>query len=764
MSNRIIKSKFYFEEDLIETIGSVSDKKYSPLPFNNKLKYIGKEINRKDAKVKVSGKANYTFDVKLPGMVYAKILRSPYANAIIESIDDSRAKKINGVIGVIHAFNTNPIKWYHNSFLFDKHVRYEGDEVACVAATSEQIAEEALKKIKVKYKQLNFEIRAKESINSKLKIHKGGNIVFHSPAKYSRGNIRNGFKEADFIIEEEYSTQVVIHNPTEPHCSVVNWEGNKITIYDSTQGIFRVRKTIANVFGINPENVRVIDSYMGGGFGSKLETGKYTIMAALLARKFKRAVKITNNRREQNLALGNRPDSIQKLKIGFKQDGTITALQHRSYASVGAYPASGNCSWPLRTMYGCKNVTTEDYSVYTNTGRARPFRAPGHVQGTFALEALIDQAAKKIEMDPLEFRLKNFVGFDQFSRRLYTSKLLKEAYIAGAKRIGWDKREELKKNNTKFIKYGMGMASQIWWGGGGPPAHVKLEIDSKGKITAFAGSQDIGTGTYTFVAQVIAEVLEIPPDKIKVVLGDTQKVPYGPSSGGSTTAPSISPACRDAAEKLKSKLIDFAAVLMDENKNNLQYKNGAISTRNGNSKIIGFEEIVKQLNEDKISVMGSREANPDNFVIQSFGAQFAIVAVDILTGNIKVEKIVAAHDIGRTLNRKTLENQFHGGIIQGLGYALMEEQLVDINTGKILNANFHDYKVPTIKDIPDIEVIIVSKNDRKANNTGVKGIGEPAIIPTAAAIANATSHAIGKQITSLPITPEKILNLLYGEI
>ncbi len=763
MSEKIVKSKFYFEEELIETVGKASTKKYKTLPPNSKLRYVGKEIDRKDAFVKVTGRAKYTFDIELPGMLHAKTLRSPYPHAIIESIDDSAARKIKGVYEIIHAFNTEKINWYGNSLLFDKHLRYEGDEIACVAAKDEKTALLALSKIKVKYKILDFAVRAEESIKSGVKIHSKGNVRRGKPDIYERGNISHGFEQADFIIEDEFSTEVVIQNPTEPHCSVVEWKNNKLTVYDSTQAVFNVRGRIADALGLKENEVRVIKKYMGGGFGSKLEAGKYSVMAAILSKKTGKPVKIVNDRREQNLAVGNRPDSIQKLKIGVKKDGTFTAFSHKSWASIGAYPAGGGCSWPLRTLYKCPNVRTEEYSVYTNTGRARPFRAPGHVQGTFAFESIIDEAANKLQIDPIKLRVKNYTTVDPVGGNPYTQKLLREAYKLGAQKIGWKEREKFKAKSDEFTKYGMGMASQIWWGGGGPPAHVRLEIDHSGRVTAFAGSQDIGTGTYTFVSQVIGEVLQLAPETIDVVLGDTDVIPYGPGSGGSTTAPSISPACRDAAERMKELLINSAAVVTELPENDLYIHKGKVLSRTKENIALSFKEIIQKLNEKKLVVTGSRESNPNGFNVQTFGAQFAKVAVDILTGQITVQKIVAVHDIGRVLNKKTLENQFHGGIVQGLGFALMEEQIVDNYTGKVLNANFHDYKVPTIKDIPEIEVYTVGEYDEKANNMGVKGIGEPAIIPTAAAIANAVSHALDKRVKSLPMTPDKILNLIYGE-
>ncbi|MFZ0455391.1 MAG: xanthine dehydrogenase family protein molybdopterin-binding subunit, partial [Ignavibacteriaceae bacterium] len=469
----------------------------------------------------------------------------------------------------------------------------------------------------------------------------------------------------------------------------------------------------------------------------------------------------TIDRKEMNLAVGNRPDSFQKLKGGAKKDGTLTALQHYSYGAVGAYPNGAGCSWPLKTMYKCPNVKTQEYDVFINAGRARAFRAPGHVQGIFGLDSLIDDLADKIGMDPLDFRLKNIAEIDQVFNVPYTSKLLKEAYLKGAEAIDWYKKRKPSGSGKGLIKKGLGMASQIWWGGGGPPAGALLKLNDDGSARVIAGTQDLGTGTYTFMAMVAAEILELPLEKISVTLGDTGIAPFCGSSGGSTTSPSVSPAVRDAAEKMKEKLLSAAAAIWEIPQEQLIYSEGKILDSNDKSKQITISEIIRKMHQKTLITEGAREENPKGYTTNTFGAQFAEVEVDTDTGKVKVLKIVAAHDIGRVLNKKTLENQFHGGIMQGLGYALMEDRIIDRNTGKVLTTDLHNYKIPTIADAPEIEIHIVSEGDSLLSNTGVKGIGEPAIIPTAGAIANAVYNALGVRIKSLPITPDKILKALY---
>lgn len=762
MARKIVKSRFFIEDDFIETTAEVSIEEHEKWPENDKLKIVGKEISRIDGYDKVSGSAVFTSDVILPNMVFAKTLRSPLPHTKIKKIDTSKAEKLPGVLKIITHENTTEIPWYYGTTrLFDSTLRYQGDEVACVAALSLKIAEQAIKLIEVDYEELPHVVNAAKAMEPDApKIHGSNNLVRGEPSIYQRGDIEKGFSEADIVIENTFTTQVAVHNPSEVHCSVVNWNGDKLTVWDSTQAIFRVRDSVAESLNIPASNVRVIKKYIGSGFGSKLEAGKYTIMAALLAKELGRPVKILLDRREMNLAVGNRPNSVQKLKVGAKKDGTLTAMSHYSYGAVGAYPSGAGCSWPFRTVYKCPNVRAEEYSVYINAGRARPMRAPGHVQGTFALDSILDDLAEKLNMDPLEFRLKNYVEIDQVSNEPYTSKLLKEAYQKGAEAIGWYTKRKPAGADSGPMKRGIGMATQIWWGGGGPPAQATIKLNRDGSLNVCSGTQDLGTGTYTILAQVASEVLEIPLEQISVTIGDTDVCPYAPSSGGSMTAATVTPAVRDAGEQMKDKLISGAATILEAPKNQLVYSTGKVSYKQDTSKQITISDIIRKTDENVLITTGARGANPEDKAINSFGAYFAEVEVDTETGKIKVIKVVAAQDVGRVLNRKTLENQIHGGIMQGIGFALIEERIIDEFTGKVLTTGLRSYKLPTIMDTPEIEVIVVSEGDHLISNTGVKGVGEPPIIPTPAAIANAVYNAIGVRLKDLPMTPDKVLDAL----
>lgn len=760
---KVIKSKQFFEEGTVEHLAQVPSGGNRPAVDWKKAKLIGKAVDRVDGYDKVSGTAEFTFDVHLPQMAHARILRSPHPHAQIKRIRTSRAEALPGVLAVITRENTPKTPWYGDTFIFNPHSRYIGDEVACVAAETEEIAEEALRLIEVDCEILPFVTDPVKAAEGAIPpFHEAGHLLYGKAEEYQRGDIDAGFAGADVMVEDSFTTQVAVHNTMEPHCSVVNWEGNKLKVWDSTQGIYHVRDQLAEFFKLPSSNVQVTTRYMGGGFGSKLRAGKHTVMAALLSRRIGRPVRIALDRREQNLSAGNRPDSIQRLKIGAKSDGTLTAMSFSALGSSGAYSASSRCFWPFMTMYKCENVSVEQRSAFTNLGKGAPFRAPGHPQGTFALDSILDELAEKIGIDPLDLRLKNYAEIDQVSGQPYTSKKLREAYKQGARRFGWRAKFRPPGSDKGPVKRGVGLASQIWWGGGGPPAGVTVKLNRDGSVSAIAGSQDLGTGTCTFIAQIVAEALEIPVQRVEVTLGKTAVGPYCPSSGGSVTAPSVAPAANDAAMQVRDTLIEGAAAILEAPKEKLVYRDGTISVGGDSGRRLTIGEVIGEMREQTIVRTGLRAANPEGYMIQTFGVQFAEVEVDTMTGKVRVIKIVAAHDVGRTLNRKLLENQFEGGIIMGISLALLEERIVDEYTGKVLTTNLHDYKLPTVLDTPEIETIVVDNHDTTANSLGVKGVGEPPIIPTAGAIANAVYNAIGVRIRSLPITPDKVLTALQA--
>ncbi len=771
---KVIKTKTEFEGRVVEEYVVVEGEGLSAWEAQTPLQCVGKKTLRIDGPERVTGKAVYTFDVQLPGMLYGKILRSPHPHARITHIDTRRAERLPGVRAVLSSQNTPKISFRRQTFLFDEIVRYVGDEVACVIADDEEIAQDALELIEVEYELMPFVIDPEEALQPDApKIHSDGNLLGGQPEVYQRGDLAQGFAQADVIVERTFRTQCALHNCMETHGSVAMWEGDSLTVWDSTQHIFGVREGLARLLGLPLHRVRVIKKYMGGGFGSKNNLGKYTVIAALAAKMTGRPVKIMLDRHEENLAAGNRPSTVQHLKIGAKRDGTLTALELRAIISAGAY-----CLWPpsvggpARQLYACPNLKTEQYTVFTNTGPLSAFRAPGYVEGTFALESLMDELAKELKLDPLELRLKNYTEIDQTTGRPYSTKGLREAYERGAKLFGWDlppQSPSLKGRGSapptlgegmgeRFLR-GFGMASQIWSGNGMPPAYAIVKVNPDGTAIVITGTQDIGTGTKTVLAQIAAEELGFPIEKISVEIGDTQLGLYAPLSAGSMTVASVGPAVRVAAHEARQQLLDVAAQVLEVPRESLTISQGLLSS-SALPKPVAVHEVLKNLENFMIIGRGAREPNPEDVTVNTFGAQFAEVTIDTETGEVRVERIVAVHDSGRVINPLTLSSQIEGGIIQGLGYALFEQRVVDRNTGIVLTDNLESYKVPTALDIPEIVLEMVDRPDPRANNLGAKGVGEPPIIPTAAAIANAVANALGVRIYELPITREKVLKAL----
>ncbi len=759
--SKVIQTKTEFEGRFHEELIVVEGEGLSPWPEGITLAYVGQRVPRLDGAERVSGRAVYTADVQLPGMLWGKFLRSPYPHARIKKIDVQKAEKIPGVWLVLTYENIPKIPFYGGqTFLLDKTIRFAGEEVACVIADNEERAEDAREEISVEYEPLPFVLQPEEALNPGApQIHPAGNLVRGGPDVYERGNIDRGFTGAEVMVEEVFKTSTALHNAMETHGSVALWEGDQLVIWDSTQHIFGVRAQAAQLLDISLNKVRVIKQYMGGGFGSKNSMGRYTLLAALGAKMTGRPVKILLDRHEENLAAGNRPASVQYLKIGARRDGTLTAIHLRAYTAAGAYilipPAVGG---PVRQLYSCPHVKTEQYAVFTNTGPLSAFRGPGYVEGTFALESAMDELAQKLSMDPLDLRLRNYTEINQITGQPYSTKGLREAYERGAREMGWAQRSKEEKGSKRK---GFGMASQIWGGSGGPPAYAWVKINPDGSAVVLSGTQDLGTGTKTVLAQIAAEELGIPMDKISVQIGDTQINPYAPISAGSMTLPSVGPAVRTAAYDAKRQLLDIAAQVLQVPGEGLEIQNGSLQSPKLQQPVL-LKDMLANLRNFMIVGRGARSPNPEGVHVNTFGAQFVELEVDVETGEVNIIKFIAVHDSGRVINPLTISSQIEGGVIQGLGFGLIERRVVDRKTGVVLNANLEDYRMPTIQDAPEIISQMVDRPDLRANNLGSKGVGEPPIIPTAAAVANAIADSLKVRIRELPITREKVLKALVN--
>ncbi len=732
---------------------------------------VGKRLPRIDAYERVSGAAIYTSDVILPGMLYAATLRSPHAHAVVKQLDTSAAEKMPGVAAILTP--TSPgadIPWYNTrsgplSRLLDTTCRYEGDEIAVVAAETPYQAWDAVRALAVEYQTLPFVADEEDALKTEAPlVHKSGNKVA-DPTRYSRGDVEAGFKQADFVVEQTYRTGCEIHSPTEAHVSVAKWDGSRLTVWDSTQGVYAVQSGLAQALKLPISHVRVIGHYMGGGFGAKLGLSKHTVAAALLARMTGRPVKYHLAREEAFLAVGNRPANTMTLKAGVKKDGTITAIQMTVIGSGGAYPGGGvgSVDWLARELYTCANVKTELQDVYINAGQARAFRAPGHPQSAWAVEQMMDQLAEKIGMDPVEFRVRNAPAVSQArNNQPYTTTGLKACLEEGAKKFGWAEARERPVGDGP-IRRGVGVAAGQWQGGaGGPPATIIVKVFADGSANLNMGAADIGTGTKTVMSMVVSEELGIPLEKIQVEWADTGTTQYATPSGGSKTVPTESPAVRGAALDVKQQLLALGAEQLKLTPQEVALRSGEIVATADPTKKVALTALDALRRRGLVVGVGYRGPNPAGVVISPFGAHFAEVEVNTRTGEVKILRLVAAQDSGRPLNELTYENQVHGGLTMGVGLAMTEARILDRGqTGKMVNRNWHDYKVPTALDVPAEQVVVpVDLHDYKANSTAAKGIGEPATIPTAPAIANAIYHACGVRTPEAPVNPTRLVALL----
>ena len=745
-------------------------------PVNDKLKHIGKRVTRIDAFDKVTGKAKYTSDLKLPGMLYAKMVRSKVPHAVISSIDISQAQSLKGV-HAIHLLENKDKDGEENENGKYPMVKYVGQPLGGIAAESLAIAKDALALIKVNYEEKPFVIDLDSAMKKDAPIvfkqpiakqedggdvgetHDGskgeGNVRGPSTSSFfggPRGDLEAGFKEADVIVENTYRTQVHTHMPLETHGVVVDWRPDVMMVYASTQNTASVRNEMASVFGLPKSKVRVICEFMGGGFGAKHSAGSFGPMAANLAKKTGRPVWLMLDRQEEHIAEGNRPNSIQYLKIGAKKDGTLTGIQQRSHGTAGVGLGAG-VGRIAQILYTCPNFATEQYDVLTNAGPGAAWRAPGNVQGAFGLEQAIDELAEKLNLDPLAYR-------DLIDK----SEVRKVERERGGKQFDWSRRQAAG-SGQGVVKKGLGVGQSTWPRFVTLDSSVEVKIHKGGAVEIRSSVQDIGTGTKTILAQVVAEELGLEVKDVTVNIGDTF-FPVGPGSGGSVVTGSITPPTRNAAFEAKKELLKLVAKKWETDSSTLSMRDGNIVSNKDASQTMSFKEATGLMRTSQISKIESRSDDYGGFQ-QPWGlahgdlgsVQFAEVSVNTDTGFVKVDKVVAAHSCGRPLNIGQLESQINGGVIQGVSYALYENRVMDKGTGHMMNANVDQYKTPFSMEIPEIETIIVEEYGGRSS-TDAYGIGEPANIATAAAIANAVYNAIGVRIYEIPITPASILKAL----
>jgi CO/xanthine dehydrogenase Mo-binding subunit len=698
------------------------------------LDTVGRPAQRIDGLQRARGEARYTADLQLPAMLHVAVLRSPHAHARVKSIELDPARRMPGVRAVL-----GPLR---------DEIGYAGQAVAAVAAETLAQAQRAVDVI-----QVEWDVR--EPLLDPDEAVRQGALVAKRTAE--RGNVERGFADADVVVEAEYRTQSVLHNSMETHQAVCEWEArDRLTVYISTQAVWDVRDEVAQHYGLPPDNVRVICRFMGGGFGSKNGPGDYTYIAADLARETGRPVKCALTRREENVDSGNRNATIQRLKAGARSDGTLTALEGEFVNATGWDGWLSSTGGPMELLYACENVRLAERGAKLNTSPMKAFRAPGFVEGTFGLECLMDELAARLDLDPLELRRRNHTDDDAVDGRPFSSKNLLECYRRAEPH--WARRDEVRARSAGPWRHGVGLASQIWYGGGGPPSYAWVRVGSDGRATVITAMQDIGTGTATAMAQIAAEELGLPLDRVEITLGDTTGGPYATFSAGSATVPSLGPAVRAAAADAAQQILEIAAERFEVTEERLSLRGGEIVSADGDS--WPLEAVTGLLETGQILGKGSRGPNPAGMRILTFGVQVAEVAVDIETGEVRVDRIAAIHDVGRVVNPLGASSQVEGGIIQGLGHTLSEERLLDPRSGAVLTQTLDSYRMPTIADVPEIVTELIDVPDAHLTNLGSKGLGEPPIVPTAAAIANAIRDATGADVRSLPISREEMLRAL----
>jgi CO/xanthine dehydrogenase Mo-binding subunit len=713
------------------------------------LALVGRPTPRQDGPSRAAGRVRYTVDVRLAGMLHAAVLRSPVAHGRVRSLDLEAARATPGVRAAIGP--ESDLSLTTRDPLLAAEPAYAGQPIAVVAADTLEAARAGVLALAIDLEVLGH------VIDPQVALHERHFIT--EPSDDARGDADAALAAAEVRIELALDTPAQLQTALEPHAAVASWDGDRLTAWISTQGMFSARDELAQAFGLRRDAVRVLTEFVGGGFGAKQGAGFEGLAAAELARITGRPVRLVNDRHAEQLDGGRRAATLQTVRLGARRDGTITAIDADGVIAMG----QGGWTFPLlapaRTLYRCDDVRALTFRVRTNLRAQNAFRAPGVMEGTTAFEQAIDELALALDLDPLELRRRNHADVDQVSGLPYSSKQLLACYDRAAELAGWAGREALRTAPGDGLLRGMGCATQIWWGGGGPPSHATVRIDADGHASVVTGIQDIGTGVLTGAQIVAAEELGLSLDHVRVVGGDTAPNVYGPVAGGSQTTPSVMPAVRSAAAKVRKTLLQLAGDVFEIAAGDLEIRNGRIRSRDG-AIDVDVTEVTGKLGDATIDGSGSRGVNLEGFVVHTFGCQIAQVAVDAELGEVRVERIVAVHDVGRIVNPLTASSQVEGGVLQGVAFALSEELVIDPTTGVPVNAHLDDYKIPTIADVPEIVIDFPHVADANLPNIGAKGLGEPPIIPTAAAIANAFAHATGRRAAALPLTRDRVLEAL----
>ncbi len=721
---------------------------------------------------KVTGKAKYAAEFRQPfpeaDLLYAYMVQATIPNGMIQSIERSAADLAPGVIAILTPFNApklsqappKPPARRNLSLLQDKQVNYNGQPVAVVVAKSLNEAKAAAALLKFKYVAKPARVNFMEHLGDARWPKNEGK----EPAGNHRGDLQAQFAQASVIIENTYITPIQHHNPMEPHATIAWWQGEKLNVYDSTQYISGVRMSLAKAMDIPLDYVHVRDPLVGGGFGSKGSMWSHVPLCAMAARVTGKPVKLVLEREQMFGPVGGRPSTINKIKLGASADGKLLAMQQDVVMNASVMEDFvEHAEGPTKNLYMSQANSVTSKVVEVNLGVSTFMRAPGEAPGTAVLEIALDELAEKLNMDPIALRLANYADKDPSHDRPWTGKHLRDCYTQAASRFGWSQRKPTPRSVSEgnaWIGYGMATAT---YPANRSAAQAVVRLLPGGKMFVGSGTQDLGTGTYTIMAQQAAAGLGIDPALVEVKLGDST-LPKAPVSGGSQSSASVLPAIQDATTQLKLKLADLAigdtgSPLHGLRTMDIEARAGRLINRNNPSQSDTPVDLIARNGGTPVEAMGSAEPSEakDAMTAYSWGAVFVEVAVDKDTHMVKVRRVVGTYDIGTLLNDKTGSNQLVGGIVWGISFALLEEAHIDPVYGRVVNESLAEYHVPVNADIGTVDVTVLNIPDTKFNPIGSRGIGEIGITGAAAAVANAIYNATGKRIREYPITPDKIV-------
>jgi xanthine dehydrogenase YagR molybdenum-binding subunit len=741
---------------------------------------VGQPVDRRDGRLKVTGRARYAAEFDVDNLAHAVLVQSTIASGEVTGFDLSQAQAVPGVLAILTPENAPRLPELGSAqgqtsaplvaipLLQDKLVYYNGQHVAVVVADTLERAQHAAELVRVSYREGEPQTRMEDALGAAYppKHFRNG----QRPPDSRRGDPDAAFAAAPLQLEVTYTTPVEHHNPMEPHATIALWEGEgdnqRLTVYSATQAISGTQQSLGRLLGIKPEQVRAICPFVGGGFGCKGNTWPHVVLAAMAARAVSRPVKLVLSRAQMYSSNGYRPRTVQRLRLGAQADGRLVALMHDGLTSM-SQPALGEFAEPVglisEMLYASPNAAVTHRLVSLNAPLPTYMRAPGECSGSFAIESAMDELAAAAGIDPIELRLRNYAETDPHLDKPFSSKSLRQCYAAGAEAFGWARRSpEPRSMRDGSVLIGWGMASATYpMNRSEAGARVVFEVD--GSVVVQSGTQDLGTGTYTTMAQLAADALRLPLHRVRFELGDSM-FPKAPVSGGSQTSASVSSAVLAAADAAKQRLFAMAigsarSPVAGASPDDLELVDGFVRLRAAPHRQIGIPALLAQNRLDRLSIDGNAKPGDEkkNFSMHSFGAQFAEVRVDPDLGEIRVSRYVGAFAPGRILNAKTARSQAIGGITMGIGMALMEATHTDPANGRVVYPNVSEYVMPVHADIPDIRTIFVEEQDRLINPAGVKGLGELPIVGAAAAVANAVYHATAIRVRDLPITIENVL-------